>query len=87
MRPAGQLKEHSGDLLADGHLTAEHVRQLPTTVDTLIAGLAPYIMTLVDAFDLPTEVLADIPIANEDYLAHLDPTTASSEVAVAAAAV
>jgi acyl-CoA oxidase len=83
----GQLKEHSGDLLADGHLTAEHVRQLPTTVDTLIAGLAPYMMTLVDAFDLPPEVLADIPIANEDYLAYLDPTTAPPEVADLAAAV
>jgi acyl-CoA oxidase len=80
-----QLKEHSGDLLAEGHLTAEHVRQLPTAIDTLIAGLAPYMMTLVDAFDLPTEVLADIPIANEDYLAYLDPTAAPSEVADAAA--
>ncbi len=77
----GQVKEHSGDLLADGHLTAEHVRRLPTTIDTLIAGLAPSMMTLVDAFDLPTEVLADIPIANEDYLAYLDPTMAPSEVA------
>jgi acyl-CoA oxidase len=83
----GQLKEHSGDLLADGHLTAEHVRQLPATIDTLIAELAPFMMTLVDAFDLPTEVLADIPIANEDYLAYLDPTTAPPEVADLAAAI
>ncbi len=63
-----QVSGCTGDLLAEGYVTAEHVRQLHTITDTLIENLAPSMMTLVEAFDLPDEILADIPIANEDYL-------------------
>ncbi|MFS8200542.1 acyl-CoA dehydrogenase [Streptomyces sp. CWNU-52B] len=59
-----QLGEHTGDLLAEGWLTADHVRALPKAVDTVMADLAPHLMTLVDAFDLPAEVLSSIPIAS-----------------------
>ncbi|WP_438297368.1 acyl-CoA dehydrogenase family protein [Streptomyces sp. HUAS TT7] len=59
-----QLREHTGDLLAEGHLAIEHIRELPRAVETVVAELAPHMLTLVDAFDLPDEVLASIPIAS-----------------------
>ncbi|MET7700475.1 acyl-CoA dehydrogenase [Streptomyces sp. NPDC005485] len=59
-----QLGPHTGDLLADGHITVEHVRALPHTVDKVVESLAPHMMTLVDAFDLPAEFLDAVPIAN-----------------------
>lgn len=59
-----QLGAHTGDLLADGHITVEHVRALPHTVDKVVESLAPHMMTLVDAFDLPAEFLDAVPIAN-----------------------
>jgi len=59
-----QLGEHTGDLLAEGRLTPDHVRSLPKAVDTVLGELAPHLMTLVDAFDLPAEVLSGIPIAS-----------------------
>lgn len=59
-----QLGAHSGDLLAEGRITADHVRALPKAVDTVLGDLAPHLMTLVDAFDLPAEVLSSIPIAS-----------------------
>ncbi|MFJ2259422.1 acyl-CoA dehydrogenase [Streptomyces sp. NPDC087844] len=59
-----QLGPHTGDLLAEGRLTADHVRGLPKAVDTVLGDLAPHLMTLVDAFDLPAEVLSSIPIAS-----------------------
>ncbi|MGW6703874.1 acyl-CoA dehydrogenase family protein [Streptomyces sp. NPDC054956] len=65
-----QLREHTGDLLAEQRLTAEHVLGLHKTIDTVIAELAPHMMTLVDAFDLPDEFLAGVPIANAEYLDH-----------------
>ncbi|NUL01683.1 acyl-CoA oxidase [Streptomyces lunaelactis] len=59
-----QLREHSGDLLAEERLTVQHVRELPRAIETVVAGLAPHLLTLVDAFDLPDEVLSAIPIAS-----------------------
>ncbi|MEU6098346.1 acyl-CoA dehydrogenase [Streptomyces sp. NPDC047079] len=59
-----RLREHTGDLLAEGHLTPEQVRALPKTLDTVVADLAPHMTTLVDAFDLPEELLSAIPIAS-----------------------
>ncbi|MFI6475198.1 acyl-CoA dehydrogenase [Streptomyces sp. NPDC050516] len=64
----GQINEHTGDLLADGHMTADQVRELPRTVNAVIAELAPHMMTLVDAFDIPAETLASVPIANGAYI-------------------
>ncbi|MFE6103576.1 acyl-CoA dehydrogenase [Streptomyces laurentii] len=63
-----QLQKHTGDLLAQQRLTAQHVLGLHQTIDAVVAELAPHMMILVDAFDLPEEFLARIPIANADYL-------------------
>ncbi|MET7907131.1 acyl-CoA dehydrogenase [Streptomyces avermitilis] len=59
-----RLRDHTGDLLAEGHLTADHVRALPRALDSAYADLAPHLMTLVDAFDFPAEMLSAIPIAS-----------------------
>ncbi|MGW1161895.1 acyl-CoA dehydrogenase family protein [Streptomyces sp. NPDC002519] len=59
-----RLREHTGDLLVEGHLTPDQVRALPKTLDATVAGLAAHMMTLVDAFDLPAELLSAIPIAS-----------------------
>ena len=63
-----QLGGHTGDLLVEGLLTPDHVRALPKAVDTVLADLAPHLMTLVDAFDLPAAVLSNIPIASGGYV-------------------
>lgn len=65
-----QLRQHTGDLLAEQRLTVQHVLGLHETIDAVLAELAPHMMTLVDAFDLPDEFLAEAPIANADYLDH-----------------
>ncbi|NUK57907.1 acyl-CoA dehydrogenase family protein [Streptomyces lunaelactis] len=59
-----QLGAHTGDLLAEGHMSAHHIRILPKVIDTVIADLAPPLMPLVDAFDFPAEMLSSIPIAS-----------------------
>ncbi|WP_330343089.1 acyl-CoA dehydrogenase family protein [Streptomyces sp. NBC_00557] len=59
-----QIRSHTGDLLMDAHMSAEQVGELPFVIDTVVDGLAPRMRTLVDAFDLPEEYLAAIPIAN-----------------------
>lgn len=63
-----ELRPHTGDLLAAGHLTPAQVEALHPTTDRTVAALAPHLMPLVDAFDLPAEFLATAPIANADYL-------------------
>lgn len=63
-----QLRQHTGDLLAEQRLTVQHVLGLHQTIDAVLAELAPHMMTLVDAFDLPDEFLDEVPIANADYL-------------------
>ncbi|MFD7338789.1 acyl-CoA dehydrogenase [Streptomyces violascens] len=65
-----QITEHTGDLLADEHMTADQVRALPRTVNAILADLAPHMTTLVDAFDVPAEILAGIPIAAGDHIGH-----------------
>jgi acyl-CoA oxidase len=65
-----QIGEHTGDLLAEGLMTADHVRGLPKTIETVIADLAPHMTTLVEAFALPPEYLATIPLAGGTPLAH-----------------
>ncbi|MFJ9951201.1 acyl-CoA dehydrogenase [Kitasatospora sp. NPDC091207] len=57
----------SGLLLAEGLLTADQVRALPDLVEQAIARLADRGRQLVDAFDLPEEFLAGLPIAGPDY--------------------
>ncbi|MFI5802001.1 acyl-CoA dehydrogenase [Streptomyces sp. NPDC051561] len=67
-----RVTPHTGDLLAEDHMSAAQVRALPETVDALIAELAPHMRTLVDAFALPEGYLASIPLANETYIADFD---------------
>ncbi|WP_312866407.1 acyl-CoA dehydrogenase family protein [Streptomyces boluensis] len=78
------LKEvvgHSGELLAGGLITVEHVRDLPAAIEEIVADLAPHMMTLVDAFDLPEEFFAQVPIANEDYVLRWDELAESLDAA------
>ena len=62
-----QLKPHTGDLLAAGHITADWVDHLPDATEQSITALAPHMPTLVDAFRLPETYLASVPIANPTY--------------------
>ncbi|MEV7728675.1 acyl-CoA dehydrogenase [Streptomyces sp. NPDC087917] len=62
-----QLKPHTGDLLAAGHISPEWVHRLPDATEQSIAALAPHMLTLVDAFELPASYLASVPIANATY--------------------
>ncbi|WP_237404787.1 acyl-CoA dehydrogenase [Actinacidiphila reveromycinica] len=66
-----RLAPHAGELLADGHLTAEAVRGIGPAVDRITAELAPHALTLVDAFAIPDEVL-EAPIATEGFGAVYD---------------
>ncbi|WP_173476440.1 acyl-CoA dehydrogenase [Streptomyces sp. 150FB] len=61
------IDRNSGDLLAGDLLTPSQVDELPETVERLIAGLAPEAPMLVEAFALPEELLADLPIAGAGY--------------------
>ncbi|MER5636918.1 acyl-CoA dehydrogenase [Kitasatospora sp. NPDC002227] len=67
-----RIAPHSGELLTHGHLTAGQVLALPELADRLIGELAPQALALVEAFDLPGELLADFPIANADYATAYD---------------
>ncbi|MFJ2955125.1 acyl-CoA dehydrogenase [Streptomyces sp. NPDC087270] len=66
-----RLAPHAGTLLADGHLTAEAVRELRPAVDRISADLAPHALALVEAFAVPDGIL-QAPIATEGYAAAYD---------------
>ncbi|MEU6932401.1 acyl-CoA dehydrogenase [Streptomyces sp. NPDC046374] len=63
-----ELRPHTGDLLAAGHLTPAQVDSLHTTTNHTLSALAPHLTPLAAAFDLPAEYLTTTPIANADYL-------------------
>ncbi|MFD7500828.1 acyl-CoA dehydrogenase [Streptomyces sp. NPDC059850] len=70
-----RLAPHTGLLLADGHLTADAVRDLADdAVDRVAAGLAPHAPALVEAFAVPDHIL-QAPIATEGYTAAYDDPT------------
>ncbi|OIK06045.1 acyl-CoA oxidase [Streptomyces monashensis] len=73
-----QLDERTGDLLAAGCLTADHVRALPEAVEIVMAELAPHMTTLVDAFDLPSEFLDALPMLRDDDYGLLPANTRAS---------
>ncbi|MGV9263217.1 acyl-CoA dehydrogenase family protein [Kitasatospora sp. NPDC003701] len=75
----------SGPLLSEGLLTAEQVRELPELVERALARLADRGRQLVDAFALPEEFLATIPIAGPDYQRAFDHPDAHWNVADRAA--
>ncbi len=52
--------------LAEGTLTAEIVRSVPRVLNTLCERLAPHALALVDAFELPSDLLR-APIEQADY--------------------
>ncbi|MEU4800408.1 acyl-CoA dehydrogenase [Streptomyces sp. NPDC023327] len=57
-----QVQTHSGLLLAEGALSAEQVRALPRTRHALTARLAPCLPALTEAFSVPEEHLATLPM-------------------------
>ncbi|MFB7663626.1 acyl-CoA dehydrogenase [Kitasatospora sp. NPDC056138] len=59
-----RIATHSGDLLAEGHLTVRHIGQLPDATESAVAALVPHALTLTDAFAVPEEVLQDRPITD-----------------------
>jgi acyl-CoA oxidase len=68
------VRAHSGDLLRHGFLTERHIDDLPLLVERLVSRVARDAPTLVDAFAVPEEFVADFPIAAPDYvLAYDDP--------------
>ncbi|MBA0052487.1 acyl-CoA oxidase [Streptomyces sp. AJS327] len=56
------VSRDSGTLLAEGVLTPGHVRGLPGAVQRVTARLAPHLSTLTEAFDVPEEHLASLPM-------------------------
>jgi acyl-CoA oxidase len=57
-----RLAPLGGLLLTEGALTAEQVRALPDTLRDLTARLAPHLAALTEAFDVPEEHLASLPM-------------------------
>ncbi|MFE7037204.1 acyl-CoA dehydrogenase [Streptomyces sp. NPDC057621] len=57
-----RLTPLSGLLLAERIFTVEQVRSLPDTLRDLTARLAPHLATLTEAFDVPEEHLASLPM-------------------------
>ncbi|MGW1469094.1 acyl-CoA dehydrogenase family protein [Streptomyces sp. NPDC002308] len=62
-----QVGQGSGDLLADGRVTAEQVRALPDLYEEAVATVAGHVPALVESFALPDELFADRPIAGSAY--------------------
>ncbi|MGW4230087.1 acyl-CoA dehydrogenase [Streptomyces sp. NPDC004980] len=57
-----QVAAHSGDLLAEGRLTAAQVQELPDVIETVVAALEPHALTLTDAFAVPDALLDTYPM-------------------------
>ncbi|MFD6531713.1 acyl-CoA dehydrogenase [Streptomyces sp. NPDC060184] len=62
-----QVGRGSGELLADGRVTAEQVRALPELYEEAVAAVAEHAPALVESFALPEETFADRPIAGPAY--------------------
>nr|WTB34589.1 acyl-CoA dehydrogenase family protein [Streptomyces sp. NBC_00830] len=60
-----RVAAHSGDLLAEGRLTADQVRELPDATEAAIAKLAPHAPTLAAGFGVSEDVLLDHPITTK----------------------
>ncbi|POX58819.1 acyl-CoA oxidase [Streptomyces sp. Ru62] len=57
-----QVKAHSGDLLADGSLTADHVRRLPDVEEVTMEALLPHATELTDGFGALESCMAEHPM-------------------------
>ncbi|MGW2281938.1 acyl-CoA dehydrogenase family protein [Streptomyces sp. NPDC001770] len=62
-----QVGQGSGELLADGRVTAEQVRSLPDLYEETVATVAAHAPALVRSFALPDELFAGRPIAGSAY--------------------
>nr|WP_037812698.1 acyl-CoA dehydrogenase [Streptomyces sp. NRRL S-1022] len=58
----GQVKAHSGDLLAGGHITSDHIHQLFHAEEELIEALVPYALQLTEGFAVLEGVMAEHPM-------------------------
>ncbi|MFC8358614.1 acyl-CoA dehydrogenase [Streptomyces griseorubiginosus] len=58
----GELDARAGLLLSQKVLTSAQVSALPETRRELIAGLAPHLAVLTDAFEVPEEHLSSLPM-------------------------
>ncbi|MEU3862827.1 hypothetical protein AB0F03_36975 [Streptomyces sp. NPDC028722] len=56
------MKAHSGDLLAAGRITSEHIHQLPDAEEALIESLAPHALSLTEGFAVLEGVMGDHPM-------------------------
>ncbi|MEN8652121.1 acyl-CoA dehydrogenase [Streptomyces sp. 21So2-11] len=63
-----RIAAHSGDLLAEGHLTAAQVRQLPEAAEDLVTDLEQHAMILTEGFAIAEDVLLDHPINQPEGL-------------------
>ncbi|MDJ0465482.1 acyl-CoA dehydrogenase [Streptomyces sp. H27-C3] len=61
-----QIAAHSGDLLADGRMTAAQVQQLSDRVEAVIGALEPHALTLTEAFAVPDTLLNAHPMLHPD---------------------
>ncbi|MCX4680221.1 acyl-CoA dehydrogenase family protein [Streptomyces sp. NBC_01433] len=61
-----QVSGHSGDLLAEGHLTPDQVRSLPDLAEETVADLVPSAMTLSQGLFVADDVLLRYPINQPD---------------------
>ncbi|MFD8263507.1 acyl-CoA dehydrogenase [Streptomyces griseoluteus] len=57
-----QVKAHSGDLLAAGRLTPDHVQQLPDVVESTIEALVPYSLQLTEGFAVLDGFMGEHPM-------------------------
>ncbi|MGG2464025.1 acyl-CoA dehydrogenase [Streptomyces sp. RGM 3693] len=57
-----RIAAQSGDLLAEGCLTADQVRQLPDLTEAAIDALSPHALTLAAGMGVSEDVLLDHPI-------------------------
>ncbi len=61
-----EVAAHSGDLLAQGRLTADQVLDLPDVIESVITDLAPHALEMVEAFSVPHGQLDRHPILRPD---------------------
>ena len=66
------VAEHSGDLLRHGHLAERHVDELPVLTERFTTRVAQAAPELIEAFAVPEEMFAGVPLASPDYIADYD---------------
>ncbi|WP_405560621.1 acyl-CoA dehydrogenase [Streptomyces sp. NBC_01180] len=67
-----RIAPRSGDLLNEGFVEGRHIAAIPAETDRLAARVAGEAQVLTEAFDLPAEWLADVPVAGAGYASAYD---------------